>query len=79
MENTLTHLVANAHDAQFDSAYQLFINYNNGLNNFDKNKSEAEKYFKLATDLLQREIFLEKIEIYNYIYYKTAVLPYFKG
>lgn len=66
MENTLTHLVANAHDAQFDSAYQLFINYNNGLNNFDKNKSEAEKYFKLATDLLQREIFLEKIEIYNY-------------
>lgn len=60
MENTLTHLVANAHDEQFDSAYQLFINYYNGLNKFDKNKSEAEKYFRLATDLFQRECFLEK-------------------
>ena len=66
MENTLTHLVANAHDEQFDSAYQLFINYYNGLNKFDKNKSEAEKYFRLATDLFQRECFLEKIEICNY-------------
>ena len=44
MENSLTHLVANAHDEQFDSAYQLFINYYNGLNKFDKNKIEAEKY-----------------------------------
>lgn len=66
MENTLTHLVANAHDEQFDSAYQLFINYDKGLNKFDKNKSEAEKYFRLATDLFQRECFLEKIEICNY-------------
>lgn len=66
MENSLTHLVANAHDEQFDSAYQLFINYYNGLNKFDKNKSEAEKYFRLATDLFQRECFLEKIEICNY-------------
>ena len=66
MENTLTHLVANAHDEQFDSAYQLFINYYNGLNKFDKNKIEAEKYFRLAADLFQRECFLEKIEICNY-------------
>ena len=66
MEKTLTHLVANANDEQFDSAYQLFINYYNGLNKFDKNKSEAEKYFRLATDLFQRECFLEKIEICNY-------------
>ena len=66
MEKTLTHLVANAHDEQFDSAYQLFINYYNGLNKFDKNKIEAEKYFRLAADLFQRECFLEKIEICNY-------------
>ena len=66
MENSLTHLVANAHDEQFDSAYQLFINYYNGLNKFDKNKIEAEKYFRLAADLFQRECFLEKIEICNY-------------
>lgn len=66
MENTLTHLVANAHDEQFDSAYQLFINYSNGLNKFNKNKEEAEKYFSLANHLFQRECFLEKIEISNY-------------
>lgn len=66
MENSLTHLVANAHDEQFDSAYQLFINYYNGLNKFDKNKIKAEKYFRLAANLFQRECFLEKIEICNY-------------
>ncbi|HCU1901362.1 TPA: hypothetical protein OUH72_002770, partial [Acinetobacter baumannii] len=48
MENMLTHLVSNAYDQQFDSAYQLFMNYNQGLNKFHKNESEAEKFFNLA-------------------------------
>lgn len=66
MENTLTHLVARAHDQQFDSAYQLFLNYCNGLNNFNKNDTEAEKYFNLAIGLFQKELFLNKIKICNY-------------
>lgn len=66
MEKVLQHLVMNAYDKQFDSAHQLFINYSNGLNKFDKNELEAERYFDLAINLFQKELFLHKLEISNY-------------
>lgn len=78
MENSLTHLVANAYDQQFDSAYQLFMNYYNALNNFDKNENEAEKYFNLAIDLFQKELYLNKIEICNYKKIKRLKLNFDK-
>src|SRR5690606_38105679 len=78
MENSLTHLVANAYDQQFDSAYQLFMNYYNALNNFDKNENEAEKYFNLAIDLFQKELHLNKIEICNYKKIKRLKLNFDK-
>lgn len=78
MENTLTHLVSNAYDQQFDSAYQLFMNYSQGLNKFNKNENEAEKYFNLAIGLYEKHLFLSDMEVSNYKIIKNLKINFDK-
>ena len=78
MQNTLIHLVSNTHDQQFDSAFQLFMNYHQGLNKFNKNEIEAEKYFNLAIKLYEKDLFLSNIEISNYKIIKNLKMNFDK-
>lgn len=66
MEKNLRHLISNARNDHFDSAYQLFINYRDGLNDFNKDIEKANEYFYLANRLLQVDLFLQDLYISNY-------------
>ncbi|MEC8886203.1 MAG: AAA family ATPase [Pseudomonadota bacterium] len=66
MDNNQRHLISNAKNGNFNSAVQLFLNYRDGLNGFEKDEGQAFEAFTQATTILCSHIFLDKLHISNF-------------
>lgn len=66
MDNNQRHLISNAKNGNFNSAVQLFLNYKDGLNGFEKNEGLAFEIFTQATTILYRHISLDELNVSNF-------------
>ena len=66
MDNNQRHLISNAKNGNFNSAVQLFLNYKDGLNGFEKNEGRALEIFTQATTILYSHVSLDELNVSNF-------------
>lgn len=60
------HLLNNAQNGNFEAAVQVFLNYRDGTQDFDKSEEQAQIAFENAIRILESNFFLSEINIYNF-------------
>ncbi len=60
------HLLRNAQNGNFEAAVQVFLNYRNGAQDFEKNDEEAKLAFDHVVKTLKSSFFLNELTISNF-------------
>ncbi|MCJ0829168.1 AAA family ATPase [Acinetobacter sp. NIPH1876] len=60
------HLLSNALSGNFEAAVQVFLNYKDGAQDFEKNDEEARLAFEHVVKTLKSSFYLNEITIYNF-------------
>lgn len=60
------HLISNAKNGNFEAAVQVFFNYREGAQDFEKSEEQAQKAFENAIKILETNFYINEIHISNF-------------
>ncbi len=60
------HLISNAKNGNFEAAVQVFFNYRDGAQDFEKSEEQAQKAFENAIKILETNFYINEIHISNF-------------
>lgn len=76
---SIHHLIKNAKNGNFEAAVQVFLNYQDGLNGFEKDEELADSSFKQAIKILDSDFYLNELDIINYKKIQEFKIPFHKN
>ena len=60
------HLLSNAQNGNFEAAVQVFLNYRDGAQNFEKSEEQAQIAFENVIKILEKNFYINEIHISNF-------------
>ncbi|MFW2080140.1 AAA family ATPase [Acinetobacter guillouiae] len=60
------HLLNNAQNGSFEAAVQVFLNFSNGTQDFEKSEEHARQAFEIAKKILESSFYLNELNISNF-------------